>query len=195
MQTYHLDQCLIRFQKPVGAFQGRMTVNSWNPAGRPLDTAESVANTINNFVNVDNTNLQLWLNGDGWSMIYAGVDPGPFDKTTDHPPSQENLKQDDVVVSILLPSGIQKVELINAQKDMVPGAYESIVTRFNGLRLKDNANPLQPADFAYTTSKVLKQMMDSVRFVMRTSPPYRAYSAGFATANPNANFQFEGAIP
>lgn len=82
-----------------------MTPESFNPKGSPEHSQTSVKNTINNFNNEGLTNIPLWLFGDAWSMVYAGVDEGPFDNNVRRPESQSGLNRDDVVVSIILPSG------------------------------------------------------------------------------------------
>ena len=96
-------------------------------------------------------------------MVYAGVDQGPFDKHVRRPESHPGLAADNVIVSIILPSGMAKLDLVTANRSELPGAHREVADSLVGITLKRGAPPLTAADFAYTTSKVLKDTIRNAR--------------------------------
>lgn len=174
-----LQDCLVRFQIPrAGQMtqKARVTPDSMGQ-GAPQCTPDAVAATINNFSNHFRTNAALWLWRDAWSMVYAGVDKGPFDNTFMRPPPQHGLDADDVAVTIILPTGRAKLRIVHAPLHDVPGAKQPVVPHLVGVNIEDEANPLVAGDFAYTMSKVLTEVLKSWRTVFR-----HRYTAGFIAA-------------
>ncbi|KAJ7908389.1 hypothetical protein B0H13DRAFT_1492813, partial [Mycena leptocephala] len=150
-----LNKCLIRFQKPQGGASGKVEVKDLNN-GKPSATPEGVASTINNFTNSNHTNMALWLMGDTWSMRYAGVVLAPPEKGILVPESQPGLDGDDVVVSIILPTGMDKLDVIKTSGNDLPGQHKEVNNHLFGISIH-SGHQLTEADFAYTDSKTLKQ--------------------------------------
>jgi len=158
-----LSTCLLRFQKPVPRLNPKVTPTSFSPVGTPNTASENVANAINSFHNDTGRNHMLWLSGSARSMVYAGVDESPFHPVLYMPTPQDGLNGDDVVVRILLPSGMAKVVTCTAVKADIGGMHANLVGRIFGISLKRGAHPLQESDFAYATAKDLKAVYKSMR--------------------------------
>lgn len=156
-----LKHCLIRFQAPrpgQSTTDARVTPPSFSPPGCPGCTPEAVAATINNFSNYFGTNTALWLWGTAWSMVYAGIDNGPFDQVVRPPGAQHGLDGDDVAVSIILPTGRAKLGIVTASPRDLPGMHAEVNGRLVGINIEDDSSPLVASDFAYTNAAQLTSL-------------------------------------
>jgi hypothetical protein len=159
---YRLRDCFMRFQQPQRG-QSPESAMVTNPVWD--QTATAVTDTINNYANYGGTNIQLWLQGDVSGMLYAGL------YTSNHirMQSQPGLSQDDVVVSIILPSGVAKLYSVSGIESDIPGGYREAAGVVFGIALRNPHNPLTPEDYVYTNSKHLK------RAIRNWTPDSRAY--------------------
>jgi hypothetical protein len=150
---YKLKDCYLRFQAPASGASSttaRVTQLSWS------QDATGVTNTINNMGNLSNTNIPLWVEGGVSGMLYAGLYTSQFVRMT----PQAGLNADNVVVSIILPTGVAKLEQVHGIDSEIPGAHKEVNGVVFGIKLHDHKKLLVPGDFCYTDSKHLK---DAIR--------------------------------
>ncbi|KAI1197715.1 hypothetical protein F5X97DRAFT_301271 [Nemania serpens] len=147
---YDLSDCYVRFQIPrtnsaADAQAARITKLVHN------DTDLGVRGTISDFFNSNQGNLQLFLVGDRYAFEYAGIFP-----TGDDRMPQEGLSADNVVLSILLPSGVEQVEQVTAEDPAtLTESQRQIAKQAFGLRTP--GQPLAQNDYFYTTVGAIKQ--------------------------------------
>ncbi|KPI44721.1 uncharacterized protein AB675_8447 [Cyphellophora attinorum] len=154
-QQIFLRDCYMRIQTPDpslpdGFNAAKMTTLVWN------QTPEQVANTINNMHNAHGTNVQLWLKGDLVGMIYAGIyrrGSMPIDVTP-----QTGLDADNNVISIILPSGVAKLDQVSPDPSKVVGLNKQVQCVY-GIHLKDLNRPLVPNDYLYIRMQYLKKFL------------------------------------
>jgi hypothetical protein len=81
------------------------------------------------------------------------------------PESQPGLDGDDVVVSIILPTGMDKLDVIKASGNDLPGQHKEVNNHLFGISIH-SGHQLTEADFAYTDSKTLKQTIKDLRVAL-----------------------------
>ncbi|RFU75801.1 hypothetical protein TARUN_6443 [Trichoderma arundinaceum] len=140
----NFDDCYVRFQNPQSgqqAINARVTTLNWPT------TPSDVARTINDFGNINQQNVQLFLQGGLWALTYAGYSNAVCIN------SQNGLNYDTTIISVLLPSGVSKVNKVNAAEDELAENNRGI----SGIFGINTNQPLLPTDWAYTTGLLLKQ--------------------------------------
>ncbi|KAL8812998.1 MAG: hypothetical protein Q9223_007158 [Gallowayella weberi] len=144
---YNFNNCFVRFQNPNDRNRGG-TGNSDASCVTHLKweaTPEGVAGTINNFYNRANVNNQLWLDACPYALQYADLihrnDPA-FRAIIPQP----NLNTYNTVVTLILPSGVRKLEIVNADGGMLTRENERRTFGIHGIR-----GTLEPGDYAYST--------------------------------------------
>ncbi|KAL8799261.1 MAG: hypothetical protein Q9182_006028 [Xanthomendoza sp. 2 TL-2023] len=145
--TYNFNNCYVRFQNPNDRSRGGsnnpdascVTRSKWEA------TPEGVAGTINNFDNRGNGNNQLWLDACPFALQYADLirrtDPA-FRGIIPQP----DLNTYNTVVSLILPSGVRKLEIVNADTGILSRENERKSIGIHGIR-----GTLEPGDYAYST--------------------------------------------
>jgi hypothetical protein len=160
---YNMKDCYIRFQKPhdnthAAALAAQVGTLDWK------QKKDEVTGTINDMFNHKNNNIQLWVDGDGVGMLYAGL----YTSKVNAMSPQQGLNGDNIVVSVILPPGVQKLRKISGDTSEIPSAYKQAASTVFGVALKQKLAPLVPTDYAYTTSKVLK---DAISAAETAKPP------------------------
>ena len=134
-----LDQCFIRWQ-PVRPGQTRVQARVNNPIW--AQTQADVTHTINH-MNGDAGNVPLWLDGDYSALGYAGFVP------LAQMNAQPGLNADNVVASLILPTGVAKLNKVQPNNELIGAANARQAQFIFGITLRNAANPLVPADYAY----------------------------------------------
>ncbi|KAJ3538539.1 hypothetical protein NM208_g5866 [Fusarium decemcellulare] len=132
-------------------------------------TESQVRSTINNYFNSDGTNIQLWLPMRTRSLQYSHMLPGNLGY--DHPvidPQGSLSDTSRVMVSIILPSGKQKLETVplprtgdHEQDVNVDRAQDVGITGLKGTISRD--------DWAYTTGAELELSMRNILIEQRVA--------------------------
>ncbi|KAI4236643.1 MAG: hypothetical protein L6R40_006085 [Gallowayella cf. fulva] len=146
--VHNFNNCFVRFQNPNDSGRVANTGNSDASCVTRLNwdtTPEGVAATINNFDNRGNSNNQLWLDACPFALQYAGilsrVDPA-FRAVIPQP----DINTYNTVVSLILPSGVRKLEIVNAGGGLLSRENERRTVGIHGISGK-----LEPGDYAYAT--------------------------------------------
>jgi hypothetical protein len=133
--------CYVRWQ-PVRPGQqprdARVTKTVWST------TAQDVTTTIKDFGNIAGANTQLWLS-DISALLYAGFFKDPVIPII----AQSGLNADNVMMSIILPSGVAKLKRVNPVPGSLGAADDRATAILFGIALKDADIPLTPSDYAY----------------------------------------------
>ena len=139
-------KCYIRWQKlqkGQTALAARVTSPAWS------QTTAQLNQTINN-MGEGPSNVPLWLQGGFEALQYAGL----MTYSELGVNSQLGLDGDDVVASIILPTGVAKLNKIGADSGIVGQQNAKTTSMIFGIALKDAQRPLVPADYAYIKSKM-----------------------------------------
>ncbi|RFU79753.1 hypothetical protein TARUN_2464 [Trichoderma arundinaceum] len=153
----YLNGCYFRFQNPRDGqtpISARVTRLDWQT------TPEDVSRTFNDFGNANEQNVQLFLKGIG-ALGYAnyvtpcGIIP------------QYGLNKDKTIVSVLLPTGVKKVEQVYANYETLDPVNRGVGGIF-GIRTKE---PLLDSDWAYTTGDLLKKAIAQWRELQNVFTP------------------------
>jgi hypothetical protein len=144
ISVYNLEDCFIRFQVPRAGqttLDARVTQLHWTT------TVNDVTNTILNFGNVGGTNAQLWMRGFS-AMLYSGF------ATSECIPvnSQLGLDRDDVAVTVILPSGVERLQQVRADGSRLSITDNRATTGIFGIQ-----GTLFPNDYGYTTGAKLRE--------------------------------------
>lgn len=147
---YFFNECFSRWQNPQpgkDSKSARITETHW------AQTPSGVTTTIKDMSNSNNKNDPLWLQGT-FSLLYAGV---YVDQSRPITP-QSGLNEDETVLSVILPSGVEKLNKVSYDPHAGFTADEKRrVTGIFGLALKSPIIPLVPADYAYINNKYVSQ--------------------------------------
>ena len=139
---YTFESCFVRWQQQQGTqspTDARVTTTNWD------ETSQQVTDTINNYSETPQANnVPLWLEGGFTALTYAGF----FTCTAFRMTPQGNLINDNVVASIILPSGIEKLTKVGPYPQQL-GQNANRVPGIFGITLKDPDNPLTASDYAY----------------------------------------------
>ena len=139
---YPFESCFARWQivsatqTPISA---RVTTTNW------AQTPEEVTSTINNFYNIPSTNIRLWRQGGLSTLLYCGFF---YCSSVISGLPQPGLNGDNVVASLILPSGVAKLMRVGPYQGGLEGANAGVTGIF-GVALRDEGDPLVPADYAY----------------------------------------------
>lgn len=139
------EECYVRWQKlqrGQTALAARVTSPTWS------QTTAQLNQTINN-MGGGASNVPLWLQGGFEALQYAGL----MTYSELGVNSQSGLNGDDVIASIILPSGVAKLNKVGADSRVVGQQNAKTTSMIFGIALKDPKKPLVPADYAYIKSK------------------------------------------
>jgi len=135
------DSCFVRFQNPRPGqtpADARVTITQWE------QTPGDVRTTIGDMENSNKQNSPLWLQG-LMGILYAG-----FYSTQSIPMvPQHGLNGPDIVVSLILPSGVSKLRQVGPDTSGMTEDQKRRVSSIFGIALRDSKVPLVPADYAY----------------------------------------------
>ncbi|KAF4463966.1 galactose-binding like [Fusarium albosuccineum] len=153
------NDCWVRWQV-AGSGQ---TLNDARVTKTVFEATESqIRSTINNYKNDGGTNIQLWLPMRTRSLQYSYMIPGNLG--ADHPvvdPQGSLSDSSAVMVSIILPSGKEKLEVVRLTRT---GDYERDVNidRAEDVGITGLRGTISRSDWAYITGSELRVNMRSM---------------------------------
>jgi hypothetical protein len=120
--------------------ESRVTQTTWT------QTPDDVARTIEDFSNIDGRNVPLWLSG-STAFLYAGF------ITSDCIPMtpQDGLNRPNTAISIILPSGVAKLQRVGPNPDMITPGNARRTVGIQGIN-----GQLDADDFAYATGAAVE---------------------------------------
>ncbi|KAL2076240.1 hypothetical protein VTL71DRAFT_1183 [Oculimacula yallundae] len=150
--------CYVRFQEPRGGQDGRITKTVFEA------TPAQVLSTMMNYFNEKRSNIALWLPMNSRAFEYGeimnlaregGNHPG-FD-------GQGTLKEDAVVMSIILPSGASKLTRVNPDHGECSHDERINVSAAQSGGIVGLAGTIDSSDWAYSNSRAARMAMKTLR--------------------------------
>jgi hypothetical protein len=138
------SDCFVRFQTPLA---GQTTDNAFIRALSWANTVQDVTSTIQDFSNIGGNNAQLWRAGNLLTWMYAG-----YMSCSSIPMiPQDGLNLPQTAVTIILPSGVAKLQIIGPDISELDQTTLRAVRGIFGLQ-----GTLLPVDYAYCTGASIK---------------------------------------
>ncbi|KAK4034273.1 hypothetical protein C8A01DRAFT_18908 [Parachaetomium inaequale] len=149
---YRFKDCVARFQTPrvdpatgvrQSTVEARVTDTTWT------QDVQSVTNTFKDFSNAYRQNDALWLSG-STALYYSNFLDATKCGLLINP--QSGLNEDDTAISIILPTGLEKLQRVSADLSELSAPDRLATTGIAGLN-----GQMDRLDYVYTTGKYLKE--------------------------------------
>ncbi|EAQ85324.1 predicted protein [Chaetomium globosum CBS 148.51] len=143
LTVHEAADCLLRFQTPQSertTLESRVTQTTWT------QTPDDVARTIEDFSNIEGQNVPLWLSG-STAFLYAGFITSDCINMTPQP----GLNRPDTAISIILPSGVAKLQRVGPNPEMISPGNAARTVGIQGIN-----GQLDADDFAYATGAAVE---------------------------------------